>query len=179
MEPGVVERATAAGAVPETAEETVRPLHTMYVQVEQRPVANSSSETVVKPGGRPHSPGTNAGRYVVTVKLECPDSQVITQAWTLAASAGSLKERLSRLVELPVGTLLLIHAGRQVQDHVTLRELGGKVNETISLSLRSADPELFPIRLKSIRPEDLMPLPDVITVRVHPSESNQSFLSPF
>ena len=109
-----------------------QPLQTMYVQVEQRPVVNSSGggepTSVIKAnhgGGRPHSPaaGTASGRYVVTVKLECPDSQVITQAWTLTASAGSLKERLSRMVELPVGILHLIHGGRQVQDHVRLNSI--------------------------------------------------------
>lgn len=127
----------------------------MYVEVEQRPSLQ-----------RAQSPSGN--RYVVTVKLECPDGQVITQAWTLTASARCLKERLSRLVDLPVGTLHLSHGGQAVQDHVTLGELGGRVNETISLSFRSADPTVFPIRIKSTRPEDLMPLPDVITVRVHP-----------
>lgn len=156
-------------------EDIVPQLQTMYVQVEQRPIVNSQpakSSTTVLVGGRPHSPGTNtsSGRYVVTVKLECPDSQVITQAWTLAASAGSLKERLARMVDVPVATLHLLHGGRQIQDHVTLGELGGRVNETISLSLRSTDPVAFPIRIKSCRPEDLMPLPDVITVRIRQSE---------
>jgi hypothetical protein len=139
----------------------------MYVQVEQRPPVPVSTRGDDSPTGA--APST--GRYVVTVKLECPDSQVITQAWTLATSAGSLKERLSRMVELPVGTLHLIHGGKAVQDHVTLGELGGRVNETISLSLRSVDPVAFPIRIKSsLPPEDLMPLPDVITVRIHTSE---------
>ena len=130
----------------------------MYVEVEQRPATQQ----------RPQSPSGN--RYVVTVKLECPDGQVITQAWTLTASARCLKERLSRLTDLPVGTLHLNHGGVPVQDHVTLGDLGGRVNETISLSFRSADPAVFPIRIKSTRPEDLMPLPDVITVRVQPSK---------
>ena len=58
---------------------------------------------------------------------------------------------------------------------MTLGELGGRVNETISLSLRSTDPIAFPIRIKSIRPEDLMPLPDVITVRIHTSDSHLFF----
>lgn len=144
----------------------------MYVQVEQRPPVSSSTAAAAVHSSVDDSPGgSTAGRYVVTVKLECPDSQVITQAWTLATSAGSLKERLSRMVELPVGILHLIHGGRAVQDHVTLGELGGRVNETISLSLRSVDPVAFPIRIKStLPPEDLMPLPDVITVRIHASE---------
>jgi hypothetical protein len=143
----------------------------MYVQVEQRPPVSSFTPAAVHSSVDDSPGGSTAGRYVVTVKLECPDSQVITQAWTLATSAGSLKERLSRMVELPVGILHLIHGGRAVQDHVTLGELGGRVNETISLSLRSVDPVAFPIRIKStLPPEDLMPLPDVITVRIHASE---------
>jgi len=135
----------------------------MYVEVEQRPAA--AQRSVIGCGSTDPSLGS---RYVVTVKLECPDGQVITQAWTLSASASSLKERLSRLVDLPVGTLHLIHGGRPVQDHVTLGDLGGKVNETISLSFRSVDPVVYPIRLKR---QDLMPLPDVITVRVRPSKN--------
>ena len=79
-----------------------QPLQTMYVQVEQRPVVNSSGggepTSVIKAnhgGGRPHSPaaGTASGRYVVTVKLECPDSQVITQAWTLTLVIEHPKKR--------------------------------------------------------------------------------------
>lgn len=175
----------------------IQPLQAMYVQVEQRPTVNSETAKSTTTADCPHTPGgsdptttttttstsgtATGGRYVVTVKLECPDSQVITQAWTLAASAGSLKERLSRMVELPVGTLHLLHAGRQVHDHVTLGELGGRVNETISLSLRSTDPVAFPIRIKSTGPEDLMPLPDVITVRIRQSELSLffSFISSF
>lgn len=143
----------------------------MYVQVEQRPVLANGVEPSDqgKPGNVQQSAPGAGGRYVVTVKLECPDSQVITQAWTLAASAGSLKERLSRMVEVPVGTLHLLHGGRQVGDNVTLQDLGGRVNETISLSLRSTDPVAFPIRVKSVGPEDLMPLPDVITVHIRSS----------
>ncbi|EFX87215.1 hypothetical protein DAPPUDRAFT_312639 [Daphnia pulex] len=159
----------------------------MYVQVEQRPPVPVSTRGDDSPTG---AAAPSTGRYVVTVKLECPDSQVITQAWTLATSAGSLKERLSRMVELPVGTLHLIHGGKAVQDHVTLGELGGRVNETISLSLRSVDPVAFPIRIKSsLPPEDLMPLPDVITVRIHTKNvpdrdlvveiENQSVCQPF
>lgn len=149
------------------------PLHpAMYVEVEQRHTAPRITHSPEGGGA-----GGAAGRYVVTVKLECPDGEIITQAWTLTASASSLKERLSRLVDVPVGTLYLIHGGRPVQDHVTLKDLGGRVNETISLSFRSVDPVLYPIRLKSSRPEDLMPLPDVITVRVHPSRFLHLFLS--
>lgn len=179
------------GGAKETAEDfcadSRHQVQTMYVQVEQRPTCPDKSNDVAE---RCDSPTATAGRYVVTVKLECPDSQVITQAWTLATSAGSLKERLSRMVELPVATLHLTHAGRAVQDHVTLGELGGRVNETISLSLRSVDPVVFPIRIKSILPpEDLMPLPDVITVRIHAKNvpdrdlvveiENQSVRQPF
>lgn len=153
----------------------------MYVEVEHRPTAVppvDDKPTVLDslaplPVGGPRPPS----RYVVTVKLECPDGQVITQAWTLTASAGSLKERLAKLVDLPVATLHLIHAGRQLQDHVTLGELGGRVNETVSLSLRSADPVVFPIKIKPgcLEPDDLMPLPDVITVRVlNPSKCPRS-----
>lgn len=92
------------------------PIPQMYVQVEQRPVIKTANNN--HGGGHvTHSPGdttTNgqpllgragAGpdRYTVTVKLELPkrdeahenflgedSQQVITQAWTLEASAGSL-----------------------------------------------------------------------------------------
>lgn len=143
----------------------------MYVHVEQRPNPAANGETSGRGHGQPVAPGAApSGRYVVTVKLECPDSQVITQAWTLAASAGSLKERLSRLVQVPVATLNLSHGGRQVSDNVTLQDLGGRANETISLSLCSTDPVAFPIRIITVGPEDLMPLPDVITVRIRTSQ---------
>ena len=177
--------------LPEITEELEQETLTMYVQVEQRPVSSqqqqrdvvimpSSSASMGGGGGyRSSSSSTSQQRNVVTVKLHCSDEVIVTQAWTLVASAGSIKERLSRLLDLPVGQLQLTHDGRLVEDDsVTLGQLGGKVNETISLSVQSADPHLFPIKVplagKSSDQLDedlLMPLPDVITVRVPPSKS--------
>ena len=176
--------------LPET-EELEQGTLTMYVQVEQRPVSSqqqqrrdvvimpSSSASMGGGGGyRSSSSSTSQQRNVVTVKLQCSDEVIVTQAWTLVASAGSIKDRLSRLLDLPVGQLQLTHEGRLVDDDsVTLGQLGGKVNETISLSVQSSDPHLFPIKVPATgqssdqQDEDLlMPLPDVITVRVPPSK---------
>ena len=63
-------------------------------------------------------------------------------------------------------------------DHITLEQLGGRVNETITLYVHSADPHLYPIKLPAagvssdqLEDEDLlMPLPDVITVHVPSSK---------
>ena len=90
--------------LPEADELQQAPM-TMYVQVEQRPVS-SQREFVIMPstsasvggggGGNRSSSSSTSQRNVVTVKLECSDEVIVTQAWTLVASAGSIKERLSR-----------------------------------------------------------------------------------
>ena len=162
---------------------------TMYVQVEQRPVSSQREFVIMASasasvgggsgGGNRSSSSSTSQRNVVTVKLECSDEVIVTQAWTLVASAGSIKERLSRLLHLPVGQLQLTHAGQPVSDdNITLGQLGGRVNETITLSVHSTDPHLYPIKppaagvsTDQLDDEDLlMPLPDVITVHVPPSK---------
>ena len=130
---------------PEEADVVIQPA--TYVQVERR--AESLAE-------------------VVTLKVECLASgDVSTEALPLATSAGVVKERLSRMVELPVDVLRLMHAGRCVDDRTTLEELGGRLNGTVSLSLTSSHPHMFPIRIKHA---SLPPLPDVISVRLRHSK---------
>ena len=105
---------------------------------------------------------------VVTLKVEClPSGDVTTEAFPLVTSAGMVKERLSRMVELPVDVLQLNHAGHCVDDQMTLEQLGARVNDTLSLSLTSTHPHMFPIRIKHTT---LPPLPDVITVRLRHSK---------
>ena len=106
---------------------------------------------------------------MVTLKVECLGSgDVMTEALPSLTSIGMVKERLSRMAELPVDLLQLCHAGRCVDDHMTLEQLDARVNATLSLSLTSSHPHMLPIRIKHAT---LPPLPNVITVRLRHSKS--------
>ena len=137
---------------------------TIYVKVEPRPEKRTAATAAEEEEG-------------VTLKLLCPDAHVITLAFPLSTTLRVLSERVSRLVELPVDTLHFSSppapspaqsAERcRLVGAMTLEQLGGRANDTLTLSLSSSHPLMLPIRIKHTT---LPPLPDVITVRLRHSK---------
>ena len=168
----------------ELNEEQCRQHPSIYVQVECRfPPTNynsSSNDNNMASSEQLRNGRRTTQSKVVTVKVDTPSqdgsataTHVTTETRTLATSLASLKMSLAQLTDLPVQVLTISHDNRPLaDDQLTLEKLGATVNGSIALSLTSRHPAMYPIR--RVNPSHsgrLLPVPDVITVRLKDSQS--------
>jgi len=111
---------------------------------------------------------------VCTVKVECPQGHVSTETRSLSTKIGALKTHLAQLVDLSPDVLTLSFQNQLVTDDQTLDHFA-KPHDSINFTLTSKDPSMHPIRLNPSG-HLLLPVPDVITVRVKDSKSDQCFI---
>ncbi|XP_074644757.1 IQ motif and ubiquitin-like domain-containing protein isoform X2 [Tubulanus polymorphus] len=116
----------------------------------------------------PHavSPRTQANlTATATVKFVLmPSGQVVTMACSLGQTLGHLKEHFAAELKVPPSVIMLMFGGRNMENGITLADLGVGPNGTVQLEMQSADPVNTPIQ--GYRPRQEYHMPDVISVRV-------------
>ena len=95
-----------------------------------------------------------------------------TLACTLGQTLEELKQHFSQELKMPATLIMLMFDGANMDDKLTLADLGVGPNGTVQLELQSADPVNTPIR--AFRPRQEYHMPDVITVRVPTGEGGAS-----
>ena len=162
-----------SGLPAQDSEQQPAPAAVQSFQVGYLPAAIQPPQAVYSAQTAGQSPATCPAvpaAPVATVKFQCPDGPVITQAWSLVSRIVDLKKSVAELVQVSDDLLTVCYQGNEVADEeVTLQGLGVKVNDTVTFDLWSSRPDMYPIRCREKR-GDLLPLPDVITVRVRDSE---------
>ena len=82
----------------------------------------------------------------------------------LSQTLAELKHHFATELKIPPSMILFMFDGNNMEDKITLADLGVGPNGTVQLEMQSADPVNTP--LKGFRPKQEYHMPDVITVRV-------------
>lgn len=145
----------------------------IYVQVEYRAAAPEQALNKTTVGARSatqtSADAPDRDGLVCTVKVECPQGHVTTETRVLSTKIGSFKTHLAQLVDLSADALTIWHQNRPLSDDQPFDHFA-RPHESINLFLTSNNPTMHPIRINPVG-HLLLPVPDVITVRVKDSKS--------